>query len=192
MRPHVRCPGCELLVPLDAPSSVDQMSDVKLMGHALAQARRGLEQGAMPIGAVLAHEDEILAEAYWRGADQGQGLLDHPEHAVLMQADTSISFKTRGEATLYTTLEPCLMCMGAAMSFFLGRIVYALPAPADGAANVTERWRPALGHPRNGGPYALPKVEGGIGEGEARALLTSWLGTGVTGPEADFARRTLC
>ena len=61
-----------------------------------------------------------------------------------MQADASIEWCARREAVLYTTLEPCLLCMGAAMSFFLGRIVYALAAPADGAADArslgTEAW----------------------------------------------------
>jgi len=159
------------------------------MAYALAQAERALEAGAMPIGAVLVWRAEILAEAYWKGA--GQGLLDHPEHAVLVRADASIPFQARREATLYTTLEPCLMCVGTAMSFFLGRIVYAMAAPADGATNVTGHWRPTLGHPTDGGPYALPEIEGGVREAEARALVLSWLETGVTGPEADFARRTL-
>ncbi len=165
------------------------MTDADLMTRALVQAERGLAEGAMPIGAVLVHQGVILAEAYWRGAERG--LLDHPEHVVLMRADASISFAARGEATLYTTLEPCLMCMGAAMSFFLGRIVYALAAPADGATNVAEQWHPILGHPTRQGPYALPRITRGVGEAEARALVISWLDTGVTGAEADFARRTL-
>ena len=135
------------------------MNDEDLMNHALAQARQAREQGVMPIGAVLAHRGEILAAAYWKGV--ARGLLDHPEHAVLMDADASTSFAARREAALYTTLEPCLMCMGTAMSFFLGRVVYALAAPADGAANVAEQWRPAQGHPTGPGPYALPKIEGG-------------------------------
>lgn len=165
------------------------MNDRDLMTSALAQAQRGLDQGAMPIGAILALDGEIVAESYWRGISSG--LLDHPEHVVLMQADDALSFEARREATLYTTLEPCLMCMGTAMSFFLGRIVYAMPAPADGATNVAELWRPLLGHPAREGPYSLPAIAGGVCEAEARALVVAWLEGGVTGAEADFARRTL-
>lgn len=164
------------------------MNDRNLMEGALAQARKGLEEGVMPIGAILAHDGEIVAEAYWRGV--GRGLLNHPEHVVLMQAD-SLQINARAEATLYTTLEPCLMCMGTAMSFFLGRIVYAMAAPADGATNVAGRWRPTLGHPTGGGSYSLPTIEGGVGETEARNLVVAWLESGVTGAEADFARRSL-
>jgi tRNA(adenine34) deaminase len=165
------------------------MTDAELMARALAQARLSLEEGVMPIGAVLAWNGDVLAESHWKGLQQG--LLRHPEHEVLMEADQSIASRFRRESTLYTTLEPCLMCMGAATSFLLGRIVYALPAPADGASSVLDHWQPALGHPEGGGPYARPEVEAGVGEAEARALVTAWLGTGVTGAEAEFARQTL-
>ena len=159
------------------------------MGLALAQARLGLAEGAMPIGAVLVCDGEILGRAYWKGLQEG--FLKHPEHELLVGADRTIPWKLRGESTLYTTLEPCLMCMGTAMSFFLGRIVYAMPAPADGASNVYEQWNPAYGHPEGQGAYACPTIDGGVCAADARALVVSWLGSGAGGVEADFARRTL-
>jgi len=159
------------------------------MGRALAQARLGLAEGVMPIGAVLACGGDVLAESHWKGFRHG--LLGHAERQVLVEADRSIRVRSRRRSTLYTTLEPCLMCMGTATSFLLGRIVYALPAPVDGASEVLEHWQPPLGHPGSGGPYSCPEVEAGLGEAEARALVTAWLDTGVTGAEADFARRTL-
>ncbi len=170
-------------------TKVGEMSDAELMGLAIEQARRGLEAGTMPIGAVLTHRGEVLAEAHWRGSMAG--LLAHPEHLVLLQADASIEWRVRREAVLYTTLEPCLLCMGAAMSFFLGRVVYAMAAPADGAADVATSWRPRLGHPTGSGSYSLPDIVGGVREAEARALIVNWLETGVSGGEADFARLTL-
>jgi hypothetical protein len=84
-----------------------------------------------------------------------------------------------------------LMCMGTAMSFFLGRIVYGMPARADGAAGVAESWAPEAGHPAYGGAYAIPTVEGGLLEAEARGLVLEWLEGGATGPEAEFARQLL-
>jgi tRNA(adenine34) deaminase len=159
------------------------------MRRALGLARQGLARGAMPIGAVLAQEGRVLAESFWRGIEQG--VLDHPESVVLREVDQVIDFPSRRQATLYTTLEPCLMCMGTAMSFFLGRLVYAMPARADGASNVAEVWSPAAGHPQAGGAYAVPLVEGGVCETEARELIEQWLASGATGPEADFGRQLL-
>src|SRR5262249_12204559 len=60
------------------------------------------------------------------------------------------------ESTLYTTLEPCLMCLGTATSFFLGRIVFAMSAPVDGATTVLDDWQPVLGHSEPGGPILAP------------------------------------
>jgi tRNA(adenine34) deaminase len=99
------------------------------MRLALDLAARGIRAGYMPIGAVLVARGEVVAEAFWRGRDAG-GLLGHPESRVLTAADQFMDFQARREATLYTTLEPCLMCMGTAMSFFLGRVVYALGSVA--------------------------------------------------------------
>src|SRR5919206_4057017 len=157
------------------------------MERALALARQGLAEGAMPIGAVLARRGDVLAESYWKGAERGR--LDHPDSVVLREVDPWIDSPARREATLYLTLEPCLMCMGTAMSFFLGRIVYAMPASADGASMVAEVWAPAAGHPSKGGPYSIPVGEGGLYETEARPVVAQWLEGGGTGPEGDFARR---
>jgi tRNA(adenine34) deaminase len=159
------------------------------MQSALACAARSLEEGAMPIGAVLACDGEVFEEAHWRGV--AHGLLRHPEHVVLLAADARVPPGARRRCVLYTTLEPCLMCIGTAMSFGVGRIVYALAAPVDGAADVAVRWDPHDGHPADGIPYSLPAVEGGLAEAEARSLIEQWLATGVSGGEAEFAKRTV-
>lgn len=159
------------------------------MRAALDEAAHGLTEGCMPIGAVLVFEGDVLASAHWSGT--GNGLLAHPEQRVLTEADRAATWETRHGSTLYTTLEPCLMCMGAAMSFFVGRVVYALSAPADGATDVHRAWRPKRGHPSGGGSYAVPTIVGGVLEHESRHLVERWLGAGATGPEADFARLTL-
>jgi tRNA(adenine34) deaminase len=165
------------------------MHDDALMQRALALAKEALAEGVMPIGAVLARGDTVLAESFWTGSERG--LLDHPESVVLREVDHWIDFRGRREATLYTTLEPCLMCMGTAMSFFLGRIVYAMPARADGASQVAEEWAPAAGHPTTAGAYGLPEVQGGLCEADARDLIAQWLEAGATGPEAEFGHQLL-
>jgi tRNA(adenine34) deaminase len=157
-----------------------------MMARALALARRGLVEGELPIGALLAVDEVVVAEAYWSG-DPDRGLLRHPELVVLTEADRLVG-RRRREATLYTTLEPCLMCMGAATTFFLGRLVYALGSPTDGATRVTVEWAPPAGHPREGPrPYGLPDVAGGICTDEARGLVREYLASGISGPQAEFA-----
>jgi tRNA(adenine34) deaminase len=162
------------------------VQDVEFMRLALQEAAATT---AMPIGAVLVVADRVVGRARWQGFDNG--LLAHPEHVLLTGSDRSISWPERRAATLYTTLEPCLMCMGTAMSFFLGRIVYAAPAPADGAADVAALWQPRQGHRRDSGAYGLPVIRGGVMATESQELIRRWLDSGVTGPEAEFARRTL-
>jgi hypothetical protein len=81
----------------------------------------------------------------------------------------------RQEATLYTTLEPCALCMDAAMSFLLGKIVFAAEAPVDGGTNLPDLWQPPNGHPSDGMPYTIPEVVGGVGREASIALMAEWV-----------------
>jgi len=157
------------------------------MERALTLARRGLDEGELPIGSLVALDGEVVAEAYWRG-EQDRGVLRHPELVALLDADELIGSRRR-DALLYTTLEPCLMCMGTAMSFFLGTIVYALDAPPDGATAVCEVWSPPGGHPQPGTPgsYRIPDVVAGVGREEAEALVREYLASEASGPFARWA-----
>jgi tRNA(Arg) A34 adenosine deaminase TadA len=83
--------------------------------------------------------------------------------------------RERQQATLYTTLEPCPLCMAAAMSFLLGRIVFAAAAPVDGGTNLPDLWQPPNGHPRDGMPYTLPAVTGGVASKASIRLIAEWV-----------------
>ena len=88
------------------------------MREALAEARQGLAVDEFPVGAVVVLDDTVVARAHWEGARQRR-LLDHAEMLALMEAERSGKVARRRErrdATLYTTLEPCALCMAAAMS----------------------------------------------------------------------------
>jgi hypothetical protein len=65
--------------------------------------------------------------------------------------------------------------MAAAMSFLLGKIVYAAEAPIDGGTNLPRLWKPALGHPANAMPYAIPEVVGGVARAGSVALIAEWV-----------------
>jgi tRNA(Arg) A34 adenosine deaminase TadA len=112
--------------------------DEEFMAEALNEARRSLDVDEFPVGAVVVFGDEVVVRAHWTGAAQRR-LLDHAELLALMAAERSGKVarrRERQEATLYTTLEPCALCMAAAMSFLLGRIVFAAEAPVDGGTTL--------------------------------------------------------
>jgi tRNA(adenine34) deaminase len=147
------------------------------MAEALAEARRSLDVDEFPVGAVIALDDQTVVRAHWAGAGRRR-LLDHAEMLVLMEAERTGKVSRRRErqaATLYTTLEPCALCMGAAMSFLLGRLVFAADAPVDGGSNLPAVWQPPNGHPPDGMPYTIPEVVGGVGREASIALIAEWV-----------------
>jgi tRNA(adenine34) deaminase len=165
---------------------VAQSLDEEFMAVALAEAEKGLAANELPIGAAVVVEGEVLAAAHWRIGEQPR-LVDHAELVALRAAEEArpLGRADRARSTLYTTLEPCLLCMGAAMSFLIGRVGYALEAPLDGASDVTELWQPRLGHPRDGFPYAVPEISGGVGRAASLALFQEFVSRN---PEAEWAR----
>jgi tRNA(adenine34) deaminase len=167
------------------------VSHEQFMRRALELAARGLEHGEQPIAALVVVGDEVVAESFWRG-DAERGLLGHPELVALLEADRLVGRRQR-DAVLYTTLEPCLMCMGASMAFFVCTIVYALASPLDGAASVASTWAPSDGHPDGRAPasYALPDVVGGVCAADARRLLEDYVARPGSTPVAEWTRMLL-
>ena len=151
------------------------MSDVAFMDAALEEARLGLDAGEMPIGSVVAAHGEIVARGHWRAGD---GLLSHPELVTLQEAN-------RRGVTLYTTLEPCLLCMAGAMFAFAERVVFALESPTDGGATIGSVWNPAAG---SVAPYAIPEVVRGVRRDDSLALMHDFLRRFPESPVAPWAR----
>lgn len=157
------------------------------MRVAFRLAERGLRVGQLPIGAILVWDDRVIAEAYC--SNNGRRMLEHPELLVLIEADLqSPTVKQRRQMTLYTTLEPCAMCLGAAMSFCLGRVVYALDAPADGAI---ERFARASFGGDSCPEYRLPIVLRGVLRDESRALFRGFVEQSTDDEMVGFARGIL-
>jgi tRNA(adenine34) deaminase len=147
------------------------------MEEALVEARQSLARGDFPVGAVLVHQGAVVVRARWTTSPPLR-LLDHAELLALTDAERSgrISQREqRRESTLYTTLEPCALCMAAAMSFLLGEIVFAAEAAVDGGTNLPDVWQPPDGHPPDGMPYGIPTVIGGVRRDESLALLGEWV-----------------
>jgi len=128
------------------------------MRRALALAAEALACGEFPIAAVVVLDDQIIGQAA-ASEQREKRTLGHAELVALEQVDRlGLSYEQRRRARLFTTLEPCLMCMGAAMSFFLGEIYYALESPGDGAVELVQAWERKEGDIPG---YQLPKISGG-------------------------------
>ena len=162
-----------------SPDHLDGKTLDALMQAALDEARSGVERGEVPIGSVLARfSGEIIARGYNATRATGSAIA-HAEIETLRAAAGQLSGDAR-DLVLVTTLEPCVMCYGAAMTAGVDTIVYALEAPTDGGV---ERCRPIQS------PGArMPRVIGGIRREQSRTLLAAWR---ERQPDAVFVRDLL-
>lgn len=132
------------------------------MQLALQQALVAYEADEVPIGAVIAVGSRILAKSH----NQVELLNDPTAHAEMLaitQATAAIGGKYLPQCTLYVTVEPCPMCMGALRWTQIGRIVYGAADPKGGYM----RYSDALPHPKS-------VVVGGVCEDECRELMVSY------------------
>jgi tRNA(adenine34) deaminase len=113
----------------------------------------------------------IIAETYC--SDKRERMLAHAELLALIKADKKQPTRQqRREMTLYTNLEPCVMCLGAAMAFCLGTIVYGINAPADGAA--TRLSGMSFGNATYS-DYQMPIIVSGVLKEESRLLFHEFI-----------------
>lgn len=110
-----------------------QATDLVFMGLALEQARQAAEAGEVPVGAVLVHGGILLAAAANRPiADSDPSA--HAEILAIREAAQKSGNYRLPETTLYVTLEPCIMCMGAILHARIRRLVFGALDPKTGAA----------------------------------------------------------
>ncbi len=96
------------------------------MREALKEAKKACDADEVPVGAVLVHEDKVIA----RGHNQVELLQDATAHAemICMTAGASVLGNWRlAKTTLYCTLEPCAMCAGAMLAARVEKLVWAAP-----------------------------------------------------------------
>ncbi len=107
--------------------------DVFWMGKAIGQAEKAAARGEVPIGAVIVKDGNIIA----RGHNLREGMQDPSAHAELIairRAAKKIGNWRLLDTTLYVTLEPCLMCMGAILLARVEKVVFGCHDPKGGAA----------------------------------------------------------
>jgi tRNA(adenine34) deaminase len=155
------------------------------MRQVLALAAKALEYGEFPIAAIVVLDGELIAQGT-TSEQREKRFLGHAELVALEAADRlGLSFEARRKASLYTNLEPCLMCMGAAMSFFLGEIVYGLESPGDGAVDLVRGW---IRREEDIPGYQIPGIRGGLLREESKRLFAQYVARHEPGPMRDWAQ----
>ena len=154
----------------------------QLMRQALAAARDGMANGEAPIGCVIARGDgRIVARAY-NSMNRTGNKTAHAEIMAFAEAAGQVPLDAR-DLVMVSTLEPCVMCTGAAMEAAVATIVYGLRAPADSG---TGRVRPP-----DSPESAMPAIVGDVLAAESRALFAEWLVDNGDTPQAAYVKQLL-
>ena len=139
------------------------------MQKALNEAQQSLDQKLLPVGAVLVIDNEVVAKAH-----KDETTSYHLDHAETLLVREYFKGKKvyRGDIdiTLYTTLEPCMMCLGVILHLPINRLVYAAKDPYGGGCCIMDhRENLPIRHQNN------IEIIGGICEDEAKEQLREFL-----------------
>ena len=152
---------------------IEVMNYELFMGEALAEARNALAAGERPIAAVAVVDEAMVARAH----DRVEEMNDPTAHAVvvaLREAARKLGRERLASATIFATIEPCPMCVGALLQSDVEALVYALPNEEDGAAGTVIQ---VAQHP---GLTRRLRIVSGIRRDEAEELFAT-AGAGVSG-----------
>jgi tRNA(adenine34) deaminase len=145
-------------------------TDVDFMRLALDLARRAALDGEVPVGALLVLDGVVIGEG-WNRPIADHDPTAHAEIVALRAGARHLRNYRLGGTTLYATLEPCAMCMGAALNARISRVVFGAWDPKAGACGgvVDLPREPKLGHRID--------VFGGVCSDESAALLREFFET---------------
>jgi tRNA(adenine34) deaminase len=136
------------------------------MGEALAEAQLAASRGERPIAAVAVVNDAMVARAHDR-VEQTDDPTAHAVVVALREAARRLGRVRLSDATIFTTMEPCAMCVGALLESDVEALVYALANDRDGAAGTVVQLAQHPSMPRR------IKVVSGIRRDEAEALFAA-------------------
>jgi tRNA(adenine34) deaminase len=114
------------------------------MEAALRAAQRALDAGEVPVGAVVVHNGQVIAEG-WNRNLTGNDPTAHAEIIALRHAGANIGNHRLGDCELFATIEPCPMCAGALVHARIKRLVYGADDPKAGAVHSVMQ---VLNHPQ--------------------------------------------
>jgi tRNA(adenine34) deaminase len=139
-------------------------SDERWMKEALRCARRALELGEVPVGAVVVHDGKIVGSGFNRN------IIDHDPsaHAEMMalrEAGAALGNHRLGACDLFATIEPCAMCAGALVHARIRRLIYGADDAKAGAVHSVMQVvnHPSLNH--------RLEIQGGVLAGECAAVV---------------------
>jgi tRNA(adenine34) deaminase len=143
---------------------VGSSRDVDFMHRALELAQRAALDAEVPVGALLVRGDDVIGEG-WNRPIMSQDPTAHAEVVALRAAAQRLRNYRLERTTLYVTLEPCAMCMGAALNARVSRVVFGAWDPKAGACGSV------IDLPRE--PKLTHRVDvfGGVCSDESAALL---------------------
>ena len=153
-----------------------------LMREALATAREGMANGEAPIGCVLARGDGRIVARAWNAMNRTGNKTAHAEIMAFAEAAGRVPLDAR-DLVMVSTLEPCVMCTGAAMESAVATIVFGLRAPADSG---TGRVRPP-----ESPESSMPAIVGPVLAAESRALFEEWLQHNGDTEQAAYVKQLL-
>ena len=110
----------------------DLPPDEAYMHEALLEAEQAASEGEVPVGAILVHENTIVARGR-NARERQQDPTAHAELIVIKEAAEQLQSWRLTGTTLYVTLEPCLMCAGAMLQARIPRLVFSTRDPKAGA-----------------------------------------------------------
>lgn len=129
------------------------------MQQALREAEAAYDEGEIPVGAVIVSGDRIIARAH-NNTERLHDVTAHAEMLAFTAASEMLGAKYLTGCTLYVTLEPCVMCAGAASWTQIKKIVYGASDPKRGFERIGRE----LLHPKT-------EVESGLMQEECEAIL---------------------
>ncbi len=142
--------------------SIFDNPDEYYMQQALREAQAAFDEDEIPVGAVIVSGDRIIARAH-NNTERLHDVTAHAEMLAFTAATNFLDAKYLTDCTLFVTLEPCVMCAGAAGWTQIGRIVYGASDPKRGF----ERLSRAMLHPKT-------IVQNGLLKEECEALLKTF------------------
>ncbi len=140
------------------------MTDEHYMEQALKEAKRAFDEGEVPVGAIIVMNGRIIAKGY----NQVEKLIDSTAHAEIIALTAAFNFlgsKYLPQATLYVTVQPCLMCSGALYWSKISSIVYGAEDEKNGYKRVAGSTSPF--HPKT-------TITGGVMQDECALLMTDF------------------